>query len=187
MTAKRTKGLTLLELVIALAVWLVLSAGVFFLWQHTSAAGINLLDHQSALENARGAMDALLANIEHAGEVRVTTRTSSVLYEMVVPGYRTVWRNNGWVTEWHEFRFNFNNFNPIPESYQRLNFGDNELARGIAAIYISRTPLIRPYRTIHVEIHTICYVESCRQPNCDHPIILHGSVDVRHKDVLFNP
>jgi len=174
MTAKRTKGLTLLELVIALAVWLVLSAGVFFLWQHTSNAGINMLDRQSALENARGAMDALLANIEQSKNVRVRTN-GDILDKVDFPGHLTIGSDN-----YYTFTFNANQ--------RRLNFGgNNELARYIAAIYITRTPLIRPYRTIHIEIHTTCYVESCSQPNCDHPIILHGSVDVRHKNVLFNP
>ena len=181
MTAKRTKGLTLLELVIALAVWLVLSAGVFFLWQHTSNAGINMLDRQDALENARGAMDALLRNIELSKIIRVTTDRENILRRLEFPDYP---EQIGYIA----YTFSFNNYRPGLESYQRLNFGgNNELARGIAAIYITRTPLIRPYRTIHIEIHTICYVESCSQPNCDHPIILHGSVDVRHKNVLFNP
>jgi len=169
MITKRTKGLTLLELVIALAVWLVLSAGVFFLWQHTSNASVHLLERQNVLENARGAMDAMLANIEQSRNVRVRT-SGDTLRILDFPGHFSTGNNY--------FTFTFNNYRPTAASYQQLLFGNNELASGIAQIYITYTRDRRNNITqINIKVHTAC----------DEPIILHGSVDVRYKNVSFNP
>jgi len=170
MNAKRTKGLTLLELVIALAVWLVISVGIFFLWQHTSNASVNLLERQNALENVRGAMDAMISNIEMSKSVRVTTN-GDILRRLDFPGHLTTGSRN-------YYTFTFNNYRPTAASYQQLLFGNNELAAGIAQIYTTYTRDRRSnISRIHIEIHT----------TCDEPIILHGSVDVRYKNVTFNP
>jgi len=174
MNTKRTKGLTLMELVIALAVWLVLSAGVFFLWQHTSNASVNLLERQNALENARVAMDSLIISIQMSNDITLRTTDEYILQYIEVPGYNPA-------GVWHTgYRFDFTaNLPPGDTNHNRLRFGGQERASYIARIYMTPTPRVpdTPIRRIDISIHTACNV----------PIILHGSVDVRYKNVYFNP
>lgn len=158
--SKCTKGVTLLELVIALGLWLILSAGVFFLWQHTSGSTENIMQRQAAFERARTAMDMMIANIEFSYRVTIRTDAQGRLNTMVTRGYMGNVRHN------YEFQFR--------PGYQDLRFNSaghfQMVATGISAIYVTYTN----GRRINILIHT----------NCDEPVVLHGSVDVRYKYVL---
>ena|GEM_PF-663569 len=68
-----SKGFTLLELTVALALWAILSMGVFFVWQHAANAGADMMEQQYAFENARITMDALLMNLQLARQVEIGT------------------------------------------------------------------------------------------------------------------
>ena len=167
--SKRTKGLTLLELVVALGIWIFISAGVFMLWQHTTRASLHMVSHQSAFENARGAMDVMIANMELEENIIVRTDNNNVLTYMYWGRYTANARR--------ELSFDFIT-SPASDRFQLLLFGENEFARGIESIYMEYIE----GRRIYITIHAIC-----DGYNCNDPIILHGSVDVRHKNVSFNP
>ena len=66
---KKKAGFTLLEAVIALAVWLILSVSAIYMWHHVSTRTNAVLARQNALENARVAMDALTVNIQMARSI----------------------------------------------------------------------------------------------------------------------
>jgi hypothetical protein len=157
---KRANGFTLLELIIALALWMMLSIGVFMLWQHGSSTALRLMEHQSAFENARVSMDALIMNIQMSDNIILTTTRENVLRRIILPGPDTLGRP-------HNFRFDFNAASSI------LSFGDNEFASGIREIKIEYT------ESKHINI-TI-------QTTCEQPIILYGGVDARYKNITVNP
>jgi len=163
------KGFTLLELTVALSVWMVLSLGVFVLWQHASNTTFGLLTHQNAFENARASMDVLIMNIQMANDIVLDTDNNDVLRTLIVPG-----RNPQGII--HPFRFEFNvNAPPGTPMHQVLAFGqgaENAFALNISRIYMVYVPGLR----IDITIQTAC----------DYPIILHGSVDVRHKNVVVS-
>jgi len=154
---KSSKGFSLLEAVIAIAVWMVLSVSVLFVWHHISERSTELLARQSAFENARVALDALLINTEMAHIIRLTSRRDGTLQRLVL--YQ---RNPDGII--NDFIFTFN-VNAQPGN-QRLNFGGQELAGDIARIYVM------PIGTrLHITVIT----------TCEYPIVLEGSVDIRYK------
>ena len=166
MRRKTSAGFTLLEAVIALAVWMILSISIFFVWQYTSERSRALLERQSAFENARGAMDILLVNLQMARSIQlyVLRDTDYTLRRLILPGYYA----SGLPTRTgFEFEFNIN-LPPTATTFRRLEFGGNELASNIALV-----------RMQPVGGHMRVTVKT----GCEYPIILEGSVDIRYKDL----
>jgi len=159
MNEKSKRGLTLLELVVALGLWLLLSAGVFFLWHHTSGSTTNILQRQSAFERARGAMDALITGIQMSSKIELTTNEQNFLDRIVAHGYD------------HNNAMRGFTFELLP-NIQTLQLGGNEFANNIAAVYIVYTI----GRHMDITIYT----------TCQEPIVIHGSVDVRYKYVVLH-
>lgn len=147
----------MLELAIALAVWMVLSIGIFLLWQHTSNASVRLLTRQSAVENARAAMDALVMNIQMSNNIVLETNNANVLRRLTLTE-----RNPQGIL--HDYIFEF-----TPGGNGRLLFGANEFASGIASIYI----VYVPGRRFNITVYT----------TCEEPFVVRGSVDARYKNV----
>jgi len=169
---KISSGFTLLEAVIALAVWAILSASVIFMWQHVSNRSASLMAKQSALENARVAMDALIANIQRAWCITLNVGREYDLMQLSLQSFDT---NN----RPHRYNIVFNSrLTPSAETFQRLNFGGagNELASNIAMIRMWPVGELGRERHIHIIITT----------GCEIPIILEGSVDIRYKNFTFN-
>jgi len=160
---KSTAGVTLLELTIALAIWMLLSTGVFFLWQHTTTVTANTLTHQNALENARAAMDGLIMNIQMAHTITLETDASDILQALTMTQRNPQGQLHNYVMD-----FNVNALPGTPR-YQVLRIGENEFASGLARIYI----IYIPNRHMNITIQTAC----------NEPIVLHGSVCARYKNV----
>jgi len=166
MKTKRTTGFTLIEAVIALAIWMILSVSVLFIWHHASTRTTAILARQNAFENARGAMDVLITNLQMAQSITLYVGPNYVLREMRLPGFNPDGNPNTYV-------FNFDvNLPPTAVRFQRLEFGSNELASNIAMVRIQ--PIGNNH--IHITIET----------GCDYPIIIHGSVDIRYKNLTVN-
>jgi len=158
---KRNKGYTLIEAVIALALWMIISLGIFVVWQHITQQTTTIITHQNTFENARGAMDAIITNVQMSRNINLEVCNNYILWQMSLPGYDAQGRLRAF-----DFDFNVN----APEGHtmhHRLNFGENELASNIALVQI------RPVNYTHLQI-TI-------ETSCTPPIILESSVDIRHK------
>ncbi|MCL1843115.1 MAG: type II secretion system GspH family protein, partial [Defluviitaleaceae bacterium] len=164
---KNRRGFTLLEAVIALALWLILSLGIFFVWQYSVNVGVNMLQRQSAFENARLTIDALKMNFQMSRTITLRTDTNDVL-QMLTMNQRDP---NGRFAN-YSFRFNAAAA-PTAAQFQRLEQGNpggwNEFAENIASIQIIHINNSR----MRITVTTGCY----------EPIILEGSVCVRYKDV----
>jgi len=161
---KNKKGYTLLEVTIALALWLILSMAVFFIWRYTADASTRLIARQNAFENARSAMDAMLMNIQISDQICIITYPSHILREMQMPGYDN-WGNH------RPYTFYFTGTTPAnPNRHHRVEFSGpgNEVARYIGAVWVRLTG-----DRIEIEIHT----------TCDEPIVITGSACARHKCV----
>ncbi|MCL2386264.1 MAG: hypothetical protein FWC89_01825 [Defluviitaleaceae bacterium] len=162
---KACGGLTLLEVVIAFALWIILSIGVFMVWQHSARAGTVLLERQDAFESARVAMDALIMNMQMARQITLQTDSNDILIQL------SLIQNTDPSTNQEAYRFNFNvNASYGTANHNRLRFGDNEFASGIAEIRIY--PVDNRMRIIVTTA-------------CPEPIILEGSVDIRYKQVTI--
>ncbi|MCL2498773.1 MAG: hypothetical protein FWE90_00375 [Defluviitaleaceae bacterium] len=170
-------GYTLLEVTIALGVWFILSLGVLFVWRYAANASARIITRLSIFENARGAMDILLMNIQLADVIYLDTHTHG--------GYTHVLRQISLPVEPlppgqdvrlmpPRFTFFFDATLP-PEHlrYGRLELGGpgNETARHLAIIRIT---YIEGQR-IEIEIRT----------TCEEPIVLVGSMCVKYKKVVI--
>jgi len=156
---KRKAGFTLLEATIALAVWAILSVSVIYVWHHVSARTQSVLARQSALENARVAMDALTINIQMAQTINLEVGPVFDLRVIHVDSFR--------------FRFDYS-LTHTSLRFQRMQFGDdaNHIAHYIYNVQI------RPAnddRQLNITITTAC----------EYPIILEGTVDIRYKNFTF--
>jgi len=158
------KGYTLLEVTIALAVWLILSVAVLFVWRYTAENSARLITRQNAFENARTVMDAMLMNIQIAEEICIVTDENHLLRELQMPGLDDQGRERA-------YTFYFTDTRPAnPQRHHRVEFSGpgNEVARYIGAVWVRLVG-----ERIEIEIHTLC----------NDPLVIIGSACVRHKCV----
>ena len=157
----------MLEVTIALGVWLILSLAVLFVWRYAATASGQLIARQNVFENARVAMDALRMNIQLADVIYLDTHShgphAHVLRQMVMPGIDP----SGVM---RDYTFSFDITLPADAvRHNRLEFGRNEIASHIAVVHI-------------------VYIDGARMDitvisDGVPPIVLEGSVCVRHKQV----
>ena len=186
---KASKGFTLLEAVIALAIWMLLSVSVIFIWQFTSDRTNALIARQGVFENARGAMDVIIMQMQMASSIELWVGTDYTLQWIYLPGYDPEW-------VMHEFRIDFV-LDTSSEHFQRLVFGrrltppnpswGNEFARGIAMVRME--PVDRSRMDIRIVTVCRCTVIPVTLDDCEclvAPVILEGSVCIRHKALTVN-
>jgi type II secretory pathway pseudopilin PulG len=168
MGSKKNKGYTLLEVTVALGVWLLLSLSVLFVWRYAANASGSLIARQNAFENARGAMDAMLMNIQLSDVIYLDAFSydghENVLRQLVMPGLdpQGVMRN---------YTFSFDITLPADAvRFNRLEFGGNEMASRIALV-----------RIVYIDGHRM---DITVVTDCAEPVVLEGSVCVRHKRVV---
>jgi prepilin-type N-terminal cleavage/methylation domain-containing protein len=164
--AVRKRGFTLLEAVIALALWAVLSAGIAVIWQSTSRASVHIIQGQDAFENARASMDAILTNLHMADTILLETDYNHVLKRLTLTQ-----RNPSGNPHNYIFYFNIH-ARPGDAKFHRLEFGlHNEFASQIAKITLERKHKNR------MSVTVITDGESA--------ITLTGSADIRYKNVTI--
>ncbi|MCL2198151.1 MAG: hypothetical protein FWB80_04430 [Defluviitaleaceae bacterium] len=158
-------GFTLIETVIALALWLILSAGIFLVWQHSALSATGMMERQRAFENARGSMDLLKMNIQMARCIGIT-KNGDVMNVLTLNQRR----REGNTLDWHNFQYRFSG---SASQLQIGRLGADGLAgtwREVAAdIYSIR--LVYNDDRIRITITT----------TCEDPQILESSVCVRNK------
>ncbi|MCL2664580.1 MAG: type II secretion system GspH family protein [Defluviitaleaceae bacterium] len=81
---KNTRGFTLLEAVVALAVYSIFAVSASRLLLYASQASANIIARSQAFENARAAADALAANAELAIKIEITTYADGSLDEIIL-------------------------------------------------------------------------------------------------------
>jgi len=175
-------GRTLLEVAIALGLWLLLSGAVIFAWQYTANNSGRLLHRQSAFENARTAMDVLLMNLQLYDDIRIITHPftdaggvvhTDVMQSMSANPYALVGAID--IHETLPNTFFFNAF-LLPEDvqYSRINRSGpgNEMVRHIALVQVTYEP--RSHITVTITT------------NCDYPAVITGSTCARYKRVTVN-
>jgi len=162
---KTSSGFSLMEVTIALAIWMILSLSVLLIWQHTTSRAEALLARQNALENARSSMDGLVMNIQMARSINLQVGHDYTLQRIGLTQINPEGR-------YHEYEFTFNaNAGSTDASFRRLMFGaNNEFASGIAMVRIE--PI--GGRHMHITVTTAC----------EYPIVLEGSVDIRYKTLV---
>jgi type II secretory pathway pseudopilin PulG len=159
------RGYTLLETVIALTLWFILSAGIFFIWNFTSDRGLEIREQRLAFEDARLTMDALKTNFQLARSIELRTDSNDILQSVVM-------NQQNPQAQWQDYTFRFNvNAAPGTSQHHSIMFPlpGNEFASNIALVeivYVNNTRM-------DIKITT----------GCEEPIVLEGSVCVRYKDV----
>lgn len=149
-----SKGFSLLELVVAVAVWMILIAGAARLIWYVSHTTANTLIAQEALESARIAVDTLTVNMQMADEILLRTNLDGTFRSM------TTWQINPQGRR-HDYDFYFN------RALGRLVFDRNELTSNIDEVELR---LCARREIIHISITS-------------GQITLTGAVNVQHKIV----
>ena len=162
---KASAGFTLLEAVIALAIWMILSLSVFFTWIYITERTSALMARQNAFENARGSMDALVNNLQMARTIVLEVEGDYILRRLTLTQRDPDGR-------WHNYIFFFDiSAPPGTAKHHRLEFGlNNEFASNIAMVRIQP---ISGGRHMHITVIT----------DCDYPTVLEGQVDIRFKEL----
>ena len=159
-SCKSKAGMTLLEVTIALAIWLALSASLLAVWQHVSVSSASILERQSAFENARGSLDAILMNLQMSNRIELSTDAQGNLSSLTLT-------QRDRYGQLHNYVFSMG-------ANQRLLFGTQEFASNIASIVITTDDMLR---RMYVTITT----------GCEYPITLNGTGDIRYKTVVVLP
>ena len=76
---KKSQGFTLIEIVVALGLWVVLLSGVTGVLWYTAQVSSRLIDNQNTVEHARVALDALVVNLQMAEEIVLNTEPNGSL------------------------------------------------------------------------------------------------------------
>ncbi len=153
MKPRAGKGFTLLEAVISLALFAVISVSVLPVWQYASRQSLALLTSADAFENARAAMDAFLVNIQLAEEITLKTDVNGrlsllTLRELDPDGYL------------HDYVFSYN------AGARRLDFGSNEFASQLSEVRLTKDGDL-----LNITVST----------GGEAPVTLNCAADIRHK------
>jgi len=166
----------MLEVILALVVWMILSTGLFAVFAYVSNSSTKIMQQHHAFENARAALNGLIVNIQLAYRIHVQTGSDDVLKKLSIwhPADRTImYGPDGllYTNEYNPYVFTFDrSLSSASVNFQRLNFGgNNEFASGIANIQMVNVM----NRRMEITIKTAC-VE---------PIVLMGSVCIRYKQI----
>ena len=161
----RRAGYTLLEVTIALSVWMILAASACQILVYTTRGSARIIDRQDAFENARAALDAIIVNIEMAETVLLETKPDGTLKKLTL----TERAPNGFLAK-YIFYYD-GGAQPGEAKYRRLEFGLNdEFASRITALILTQN-MGRIFITVEAA------------PAEGPGIVLSASVDVRYKDV----
>ena len=170
------KGFTLIEAVMSLALFMILSVGVLLLWQHTARNAANAIRTQNALDNLGIAMDGLLTNIEFSHTITLRTVGQNALTQLNLRGLNP----NG---QPHTYIFTFYpSATPSQETrYKILRLGGQRYAYGIEMIRIVNVN----NRRLDITITSVCL---CRTrcalvANCASSITITGSANILHKHI----
>ncbi len=121
-------GFTLLETVVALCIFCLISISATAALSYASSASARLAVKGELFENARIAVDFLTVHIQAADTVTLQTSPSGTLQKL------TVWEDDDMgAAEQHVFQYHFDAAETV--KYHRLEFGGNEVASYIADIY----------------------------------------------------
>ena len=168
---KTSIGFTLIEAVIALAIWMILSMSVILIWQYSAQRTQALLERQSAFENARGSMDVLVMNMQMAHSITLSVERWQGNYYILRE--LTLVEIDPHGSE-HSYVFDFDvRRPPTATRFRHLVFGNTEFASNIAMIQIQPS---NSRRSMNITVKT----------GCEYPIILEGSVDIRYKHLTIS-
>ena len=170
-----SKGFTLVEAIMSLALFMILSLGVLLLWQLASRSAVSAIRTQNALDNLGIAMDALLMNIEYSHTITLVTNNQNVLRRLYLTGLNPQGQP-------HTYVFTFDPL-ALPSSprYKSLFFGGQQYAYGIESIRI----ISADNRRLDINITSVCLCRTrCASINlCESQVSITGSADILHKHV----
>ena len=162
-------GFTLLEMVVAIAVWMILIAGASRLLWYTTHTSTGLLARQEALESARVAVDALTVNLQMAESIILHTDSDGMLRRLSL--LQVAPTNN---PAWFHFYYDRNAPYGTPK-YKRLEFGGhNELASNLSAVKLI---LSADHSLIHIAVTT--------DERLGEPVTLRSVVDIQYKSLTI--
>ena len=156
-------GFSLVEAVVSLALFLLLSLGILLLWQHSARSVANSVRMQNTLDNLAVAMDALVRNIEFSHTLVLYTESDDVLLRLEMTGV-----NPGGQPHTYVFTFNPDAL-PHQPMYRSLFFGGQQYAYGIYRIRVL---------SVNDARFDITIVSSC-----ENMLTLRTSANVLHKHV----
>ena len=170
-------GFTLIEVIMSLALFMILSAGVLLLWQTASRSAQSVIRTQNALDNLNIAMDALLANIELSHTITLQTEGQNILRQLDLRGLNPDGNP-------HTYIFTFNrNAQPSTAGYKSLRLGLQQVAYGIETIRIVNAN----NRRLDITIISVCLCRTrCALAQihlCESRIIITGSADIMRKHI----
>ena len=172
------KGFTLIEAVMFIALFMILSIGLLLLWQHASRSAQNAIRTQNALDNLGIAMDALMSNIEFSHTINLHTNPQHVLISLRLTGLNPDNRQ-------HTYEFTFSQNAPRSSAgYRSLRLGLQRYAYGIETIHIVNVHNKR----LDITITSVCLCRTrCAENNlnlCPSRITITGSADIIHKRIV---
>ena len=173
------RGFTLIEAVMSLALFMILSMGVLLLWQYTARNAENAIRTQNALDNLGIAMEGLLTNIELSHTIMLRTDSQNILTQINLTGLNPQRQH-------HIYTFTFSRSAlPSEPRYKSLFFGgpagQQQYAYGIELIRIVNAH----NRRLDITITSVCLCRRrCAPANvnqCPSRIVITGSACIIHK------
>ena len=173
------KGFTLIEAVMSLALFMILSFGVLLLWQHVSRSAQSAISTQNALDNLGIAMDGLLTNIELSHTITLHTNNQNILSRLELRGLDHLGRP-------HTYHFTFDpNARYSSAGYKSLRLGMQVYAYGIESIHIIN--FNNSNRRLDITITSVCLcLTPCARAHinqCESRVSITGSANIMHKHI----
>ena len=174
------KGFTLIEAVMSLALFMILSFGMLLLWQHVSRSSQSAIRTQNVLDNLGFAMDGLLTNIEFSHTITLRTDSENRLLQLSLEGL-----SPGPTPRPHTYNFTFypNATSAQETIFNILRLGGQRYAYGIETIQIVN----ERNKRLDIKITSVCLcLTRCAQAQlnqCKSRVSITGSANIKHKHI----
>lgn len=169
----RKSGFTLLELVVAMSVWMIFMAGVtYFVW-HTSRSSSVIMVRQNAFENARVAVDMLAVNLQMADDIVLRTDPDGMLRYLSVNQICPQGSEH-----FYNFRYN-RDLSAAATRFQRLEMGGGT---GIRRAYNEIARYLSEVRLVVSADRQLIHITVTASAGLEEPITLGSAVDIRYKE-----
>ena len=160
-------GFTLLELTVAITLWMIVLVSATQMLLHVSRASYTVMSRQNKLESARIAIDKLETNVQMADEIILITGPGHMLRHVTL--YQIDYKGDR-----HDFQFRFDATLPYYDTrHGRLEIGSNNVFNEVSS-HLGEVRMImsEDRRLLHIIVST----------DEDDPVTFTSTVDIRYKD-----
>lgn len=169
------EGFTLLELVVAIGLWMMLLLGASHLLWYTAETSAQMLRRHETLEAARVALDTLIVNLQMADEIRLRTEPCGTLINLATQQIDPEGAD-------HFFGFTYNR--PTAAGYMRLESAGYICGLGFRPAFNEIASGLTELRLMLSDCGNIIHISLRAEQGPGSSVSLSSAVNIEHKTFI---